>query len=277
MKKLLLFLFTFSLSIVANAYNAYIDGIYYNLNQTAKTAEVTWRGLNDSNQDAYTGSLNIPASVSYNDEEYSVTSIGTEAFRRCPNLLSITIPNSITYISANTFGETGWYNNQPNGIVYLDNWVINYKGEKPTGNITIAEGTRGIAELAFWECSYITKIAIPNSVMYIGGRAFEYCSSLTSVTIPDGVTCIMGGTFSGCSSLTAITIPNSVESIEETCTVGFGTFGAFRGCSGLTSITFGNSLKRIGSYTFSGCTSLVSVTIPNNVNSLGEYVFEGCI
>ena len=198
MKKLLLFLFSFSLSIVVKAYNAYIDGIYYNLDQTAKTAEVTWRGLNDSNKDAYTGALIIPPTVNYNNEDYSVTQIGTEAFRSCPNLLSITIPNSITYISANTFEETGWYNNQPNGIVYLGNWVINYKGEKPIGSLTIAEGTTGIAELAFWCCDYMTKITIPNSVMHIGGRAFEGCSSLTSVTIPDGVTRIMGGTFWYC-------------------------------------------------------------------------------
>ena len=276
MKKSFLFLLTFLLPIVASAYDAYIDGIYYNIDTTTKTAEVTGRGLNDSNQDAYTGTLNIPASVSYNGEEYSVTRIGKEAFNQCPNLLSITIPNSIIYISANTFERTGWYNNQPDGIVYLDNWIINYKGEKPTGSLTITEGTRGVAELAFWCCDNLTNITIPNSVAYIGSRAFEGCSSLTAVNIPNGVTCIRGGTFHGCSSLTTITIPDSVTRIESSCTVNPWTWGAFAGCSGLTSVTFGSSLEIIGNEAFKDCTGLVSVTIPNNVYSLGTDAFMGC-
>ena len=75
----------------------------------------------------------------------SVTNIGDWAFFGCSGLTSITIPNSVTSIGRSAFAYTGWYNAQPDGILYLDNWLIGYKGSKPTGEITIKSGTKGVA------------------------------------------------------------------------------------------------------------------------------------
>ena len=99
MKKLLLFIFTLLLPLVANAdaYNVKIDGIYYNLFDKDKTAEVT------SSPNYYSGEVIIPETVTYNDSQYSVTSIGNEAFYGCSGLTSITIPNSVTNIGFNAF------------------------------------------------------------------------------------------------------------------------------------------------------------------------------
>ena len=101
----------------------------------------------------------------------------------------------------------------------------------------------------------------------IGHRAFFYCTGLTSVTIPNSVKSIEKETFSGCSGLTSITIGNSVTSI--------GDYAFFR-CSGLTSLTIGNSVKSIGEYAFFCCNSLTSVTIGNSVTSIGSEAFRGC-
>ena len=84
----------------------------------------------------------------------------------------------------------------------------------------------------------------------IGGAAFFGCSGLTSVTIPNSVTSIGLGAFSHCSGLTSVTIGNSVTSIGRT---------AFGSCSGLTSVTIGNSVESIRYDAFGSCSNLHDV------------------
>ena len=85
------------LPMVANADAVEIDGIYYNLDLNAKSAEVT------KNPSQYTGTVIIPKSVTYENVSYSVTSIGGYAFWDCTGLTSITIPNSVTSIGGSAF------------------------------------------------------------------------------------------------------------------------------------------------------------------------------
>ena len=147
-----------------------------------------------------------------------------------------------------------------------------------------------IGEKAFYLCSGLTSVIIPNSVTSIGSFAFANCSGLTSVTIGNGVTTIGEGAFSSCSGLTSIDIPNSVTtimgsafdycsgltSIEIPNSVTCIGSSAFLGCSGLTSVTIGNSVTNIGNMAFWGCTGLTSITIPNSVTSIGRYAFSHC-
>ena len=119
-------------------------------------------------------------------------------------------------------------------------------------SITIPNSVTSIGENAFYHCNSLTSIIIPNSVMSIGEYAFQGCSSLTSVTIADGVTSIGGYAFLGCSRLTSVTIPNSVTSI--------GVW-AFDSCKSLTSITIPNSVTTIGWGAFARCSSLSSITV----------------
>ena len=104
-------------------------------------------------------------------------------------------------------------------------------------------------------------------VTSIGNYAFFLCSSLTSITIPDSVTSIGNYAFWDCSSLTSITIPDSVTSIGDS---------AFYRCSSLTSITIPSSVTSIGNFAFKDCSSLTSITIPSSVTSIGSYAFDGC-
>ena len=120
---------------------------------------------------------------------------------------------------------------------------------------------------AFYGCSSLASVIIPNSVTSIGSSAFNGCSSLASVVIPSSVTSIGSSAFNCCSSLASVVIPSSVTSIKEY---------AFSGCSSLASVVIPNSVTSIGEYAFSDCRSLASVVIPSSVTSIGEYAFNGC-
>ena len=111
------------------------------------------------------------------------------------------------------------------------------------------EGYTGIGDGAFYNCTGLTSVTIPNSVTRIGWGAFCECTGLTSpvynahvfafmptaysgaYTIPDGIESIAGGAFYNCTGLTSLTIPNSVTSIGRS---------AFYNCRGWTSVIIGN-------------------------------------
>ena len=97
MKKLVFAFVAMLLPLMASADAVEINGIYYNLINKTKTAEVT------SNPNGYSGSVVIPEKVKHEGTEYSVTSIDEQAFCYCRGLTSITMPNSVTSIGEKAF------------------------------------------------------------------------------------------------------------------------------------------------------------------------------
>ena len=257
--------------MIAMADAVEIGGIYYNLIEKGKVAEVT------SNPNYYKGDVVIPEKVTYNDVEYRVEVIGNNAFERCSGLTTITIPNSVTKIGESAFSECS-----------------------SLTSITIPNCVITIGRSAFSFCSGLTSITIPTSVSKIGTSVLSGCEKLTSIkvesknntydsrdncnaiietssntliagckntTIPNSVTSIGKSAFNNCLGLSSITIPNSVTSIGVQ---------AFVGCSDLTSITIPNSVTSIGLQTFFYCSGLTSITIPNSVTSIDFEAFLGC-
>ena len=294
MKRFYLLFLLVLLPLIANADPVEINGIYYNLVSKVKTAEVT------SNPNKYSGKVAIPKTVTYGGKEYSVTSIGKEAFDCCYGLTSITIPNSVTSIGDWAFSLCSGLTSItiPNSVTSITDYAFN----RCSGltSITIPNSVTSIGNYAFDGCSGLTTLTIPNSVTSIGSAAFRGCSSLTSIIIPKSVTSISGYTFSGCSGLTSIIVKegNTVYDSRDNCNAIIETASntlitgcqntaipasvtligesAFSGCSGLTSITIPNSVTSIGNYSFSSCSGLTSVTIPNSVTSIETTAFKGC-
>ena len=126
-------------------------------------------------------SINIPSNV---------TKIGGGAFAYCKNLENIQIPDKVIEknIIGQLFNSTAWYNNQPDGLIYVGNLLYGYKGDMPNNTIIeIREGTIGIASSAFFDCDGLTKIIIPNTVTSIGDIAFFSCDNLMNIVIPNSV------------------------------------------------------------------------------------------
>ena len=314
MKKTLLLLVALITATIAFA-SVEIDGIYYNLNNSNQTAEVTYQYYHSGNNYSGVTSISIPEKVTYNSTEYSVTSIGSSAFSYCSSLTSVTIPNSVTSIGSSAFsycssltsitignsvtsiGESAFnycdniteihisdiakwcdidfHNSSSNPL--SENAYLYLNGNKITV-LVIPEGVDSIKNYAFYSCDQLTSITIPNSVTSIGDDAFSWCKSLTSITIPNSVTSIGSFAFNYCSSLTSITIGNSVTSIGN---------DAFSNCLSLTSIEVNANNQNYASIDGvlynKEITTLIccprgktSITIPNSVTSIGSFAFYDC-
>ena len=256
---------------------------------------------------------NILSSVAINGFIYTVTNIGSSAFKERNSLTSVTIPNSVTNIGTDAFRNSRSLNsaNLGNSIVSIENsafdncraltsinipdsvtsvGVFTFRECISLNSVTMGNSIVSMDGQVFSGCTSLTSIIIPNSVISIGNNAFLFCTSLTSVIIGNSLRNIDQSVFKQCTSLTSIIIPNSVTSIEneaffncraltsitipETVT-SIGT-GAFSNCSALTSITVPNSITNIENSAFFSCISLTSITIPNSVTRIGTGAFSNC-
>ena len=245
MKKQLLLFVMMLLPMIASADPVEIDGIFYNLTAKSKTAEVTYDPSRNIYQHigCYSGSIIIPASITYQGVNYDVTSIGNDAFNSNNSLTMVSMPNSITSIGANAFQD----------CIGLT-------------SISIPNNVTNLGMAAFWGCTGLTSVIIPDGITKIPGSLFSHCTNLGSVTIPEGVTKIDSYSFQNCTKLTSIIIPNTVTEI------GMETFKN----TGLTSITIPDKTTTISLEAFYGCSDLTTVTIGSGIQNIYTRCFANC-
>ncbi len=233
--------------VCANAYDAEINGIYYNFLSRSKVAKVVndkWTaGDSYGSTASYTGAVEIPASVEYEGTTYAVTGIEEYAFYQS-KVTSVTLPETITTIGKRAF-----------------------TGCKSLNALTLPSGVTSIGDYAFNGCTSLSAMVIPEGVTTIGESTFRGCTILASVTLPEGITSIGKYAFYECKALAAIGIPSTVTSIGEY---------AFYQCDALTSAVVPEGVTAIGQYTFASCDNLTSVILPETVTSIGQYAFDGC-
>ena len=135
----------------------------------------------------------------------------------------------------------------------------------------------GIGERAFYYCSGLTEITIPDSVTGIGDGAFYYCSGLESITVEAGnsVYHSSGNCLIETGSKTLIAGCKNSKIPTDSSVTGIGN-DAFSGCGGLAEITIPDSVTGIGKWAFFECSGLTEITIPDSVTSIGECAFLHC-
>lgn len=267
-------------SIVANAHDFVVDGIYYKItSSTNLTVEVTYQGSSYSTYaDEYSGEVVIPTTVTYEGNTYSVTSIGEYAFYNCKALTSVTISEGVTNIGMGAFNSCA-------GLT----------------SITIPGNVIDIGYHAFAMCTGVKELYVADSLeplnctpnplgdyykdyffedspienLYVGrnlsGYTFSYAygdwrSTLRTVEIGNGMTSIPDYMFDSCSKLSSVTISDNVEII------GGATFYA---CV-FSNIQLPGNLKTIGPSAFQQ-SKLKNIQIPQSVTSIGDAAFHYCL
>ena len=218
---------------------------------------------NPSSMDGLVG-IKVPSSLCFIGDAAFYNRTNLETFEAKPGatLDNITFIGKYNFISTKyTTWKSKWYNNQPDGEIYIGKVFYNYKGTVPANyTCEIKDGTRTIASFAFnnaTSTSNVTKVIIPNTVEIIEDCAFYYCYNITELKMSDNIIHIGAYAFSGCNKLTSITFAK--DSFKECandivdCDVKSGTIhaNAFNNCTNLKNVTFLGNRPYMSSYAFS--------------------------
>ena len=238
-----------------------VDGIKYSLDANQKTAKVI------ANNHSYSGDIDIPANITYDNVVYKINALGFGCFADCEGLKSIKLPDGITSIEGRCFNncENLQSVDLPSGITSLG--VECFAGCEGLKSIKLPDGITSLGESCFYFCSSLTSIDLPSNIRSFGESCFESCYGLTHVSLAEGITSLGVCCFSDCSSLTSIDLPSGITSLGSSC---------FSGCSSLKSIDLPSGITSLELWCFSDCSSLTSIELPSGITSLGESCFSGC-
>ena len=260
-------------------YNEYDNALYlgnknnsYVFLMKAKNVDITSCSINVKTKvicpSAFNGCSRL-TSVTIPD---NVTSIGNQAFSNCSGLASVNYLGTV-----DQWAEIYFDNYTANPLLYAKKLYIN--NDLVTA-VNLTTATK-ISSYAFYNCSELTSVTIPDSVTSIGVEAFYNCSGLANVNylgIVDQWAEIYFDNYAAnplCYAKKLYINNDLVTAVNLTTATKISSY-AFYNCSGLISVTIGNGVTSIGRYAFGGCSGLTSITIPDSVTSIGNSAFWKC-
>lgn len=204
----------------------------------------------------------------------NVKNIGFQAFYGCTSLEELRIPAGTDDIEAFAFegcnSLKGIYVSDGNhaykdedGILfdYDGTTLILYPSANPSESYTVPEGCTEIYDYAFIGNSYLKSVDI-SGITKLGEDAFYYCTALESVEIPESITELNGSVFGNCTALQSIGLPSGLQTIGSGC---------FYSCMNLTGIDIPETVTSIGEYAFFNCPLLKEIRLTKNTASIGAY------
>ncbi len=186
-------------------------------------------------------------------------SIGEHAFDGCSSLAEIVIPAGVKTIDKNAFANC----TKLNKVTYAVD---------VDKNLSISS----IGSYAFFKCSALTEVNLPDSLNVLGTYAFQYCTAVETVVIGKNIQSISASAFQGCTSLNSVTLDKDLNQSNENSKLFSIDAKAFQGCTSLTEVKIPHFVTKIDALAFDGCEALAAVYIPDSVESIGEKAFNNC-
>lgn len=268
---------------------AEVGGIFYKIDGNTNTAAVTYHhDKGGFNYPDVKGIVEIPATISVKNTNYTVIEIASSAFESCEEIEGAILPSSIKKIGNYAFCECLKFKSitLPGDLAEIGIGVFantSLKAVELTGNITaIKENTFASTD--------IETITLPESVITIEKNAFSYCGKLREINIGNSITSIGDGAFKSCKALCSINFPEALRSIgkqafnscQALTSLNFNKITnigekAFEKCTALADIDFGSGELTIGYSAFAECPAIKKLEIPANVVKLGQYAFYNCL
>ena len=230
------------------------------IGESVETWNLDW-GVNGAFQnDIRLGSVEIAEGCMY---------IGAYAFQNCSSLSSADVPITATSVDEGAFLD----------CVSLSHVSI-LRGEIRTkafrGCISLSDLSlqriTSIGDEAFFGCSALYTLELPDTVTSIGKSCFDGCTSLSAVTIPESVTYLGAYAFANCTGILTASISNNITEWGT----DWGTCGVFANDSSLQYALVDDGANSLGSKLFRDCISLKGVYLPESIVSYTTDLFDGC-
>ena len=191
------------------------------------------------------------------DIRSGVTGIGTDAFSGCNDLQVISLPDTVTQLDDNAFGNCPALSDilvdaknpaykSVDGALYSKDGTVLVKGPANAEAFVVPDGVTTIGSYAFFGAKSLKNIYFPeDSLTTVSAMAFEFCTGLTALIFPVGVTEIGMYAFAHCSGLRSVDLPVSLKHVGDMAFLSAGTMDA-----GIADINYAGSEQQWNAITF---------------------------
>ena len=280
-----------------------INGLYYDLNTSSRTATVTYAMTGEYNYFFLPASVKIPETVTYNGVTFTVTKIADRAFSYCKYMEEISIPGTVTEVGTTSTYHSSSYDNLPfyactslKKVRFEDGKQSIFLGAYYNSGSSIGLGLFASCPLeevyigrnitydnnncsysfasypadygysAFYNQPKLAKVTFSSTVTEIPAYLFYENVAMTLTDLPK-VKTIGKSAFEECSKLTTLNLGQDLMTVGDR---------AFYNCTNVTKLTFPDAITTIGDEAFYNCSSVTEVTVGSKLKSIGTSAFQKC-